>query len=240
MFLPTPLNSLMAVFAKSAIFCTWALKSLLFASFKMSELALQYVRACEQGVWGKKDNLDQWLCFVQDVCVLYWQMDEFSAAFTCVKGLQSSCPGRRVLLETGLLLSCPCAASASTSESFPVSFTKQLQLARLLQFDSEADLALGSPWTGEERWWRPSWRDDHALVSSREVGAPRGPAVLENIMWNWKNCSPDHIVQGRRRREEYILGCALKPASAKAVSGFHVRYSNAPVGLLSYIFHIYA
>lgn len=68
----------------------------------MSERALQYVRAYVQGVWGKKDNLDQRLRFVQDC----WQMDMFSAAFTYVEALKGcraapgapsapprSCPG---------------------------------------------------------------------------------------------------------------------------------------------------
>lgn len=83
----------------------------------------------------------------------------------------------------------------------------------------------------------PAW--PCALMSSRGRSAGT-PTVLENLMRNGKNCSPNHTVKGRRRREEYILGYALKPTSAKAVSGFHVRYSNVPLGLVSYIFHICA
>lgn len=108
------------------------------------------------------------------------------------------------------------------------------------QFVLEADVALCGPWAGVEWQWWPTWWPSvlTACAGQQQRGRAAGaPTVLENLMGNWENCFPNHIVKGRRRREEYILGHVWKPVSAKAVGGFHIRCSNVPVGLVSCIFH---
>lgn len=180
----------MKVFAKSAIRCT-GVWNLVFVSFQMSERALQYVRACEQGVQGKKDNLDQWLHFIQD----YWQMDTFPAAFTYVNVLKGckAAPGAppsllapaqrglrwRTLLETSLLLSGRSTASVSSSASFPGSSTQRLQLSVWWGW---CNVSQGRPGSPQPRGWRGevmgaslvTWCDDHV----------RGWAAERQVCWD--------------------------------------------------------